>query len=97
MEDVGLFEILANYLLIGRIMINCGDWFDNRHNANRNNNNEENYIVSFEKPVDFLFLTANRASELNTLIHSPCCKHAISVRCRDTINNNHVSATLVPD
>ena len=38
----------------------CGDWFDTRHNANRNNNNENIYIDSFAQPVDFLFFTANQ-------------------------------------
>ena len=43
----------------------CGDWFDNRHNANRNNNNEQINIVSFEQPVDFLFLTANQITYIH--------------------------------
>ena len=38
----------------------CGDWFDNRHHANRNNNNEKIYLIIFEKSVDLLFLTANQ-------------------------------------
>ena len=34
--------------------------FDIRHNTNRNNNNENIYIVSFVQLVDILFLTLNQ-------------------------------------
>ena len=39
----------------------CGNWVDNRHNANRNINNKNIYTIdSFKQPVDLLCNTANQ-------------------------------------